>query len=106
MFLEKHWLTILLSAVLLCVAANSKADSKEDILDSFPYMYEVKELTGFNKPTIYRWYDSESDVVCYGLSTKTGIACSPNSSDRLRTKYRETYKNAKARADLRKELGQ
>lgn len=89
MFLEKHWFTLLLTGILIAIAANAKAEIKTDKwIEASPYMYDWS-THGTGIPNMERFYDSDADVVCYKMSNASGQACVPNNSDKLREKYRK-----------------
>lgn len=90
MFLEKHWFTLLLSAVLIVMAANAKAETATNgVIEKTQYMFD-RVNSGTGVPDVDRMYDYEADVVCYQFSSATNVSCSPNNSMLLRRKYERT----------------
>ncbi len=103
MFLEKHWLTLLLIAVLICMSANARAGIETNkIIENSAFMVERAD-GGTGIPDIRRWYDSDADVVCYEFTAHVGISCTANNSDVLRQKFRN-YKEAVTERKM-KEIG-
>uniref|UniRef100_A0AB39CD80 Uncharacterized protein n=1 Tax=Pseudomonas phage HRDY3 TaxID=3236930 RepID=A0AB39CD80_9VIRU len=98
MFLEKHWLTLLLLAVLICMAANARAEIvSNQYIERTQYMYD-RAQNGPGVPDVQRIYDSETGVVCYKFSDSTGnYSCVPCCSKALREKYNVYHAEAMER---------
>jgi hypothetical protein len=101
MFLEKHWLTLLLIAILICLSANARAEVVTNKwIENSPFMVEEFSM-GPGRTDMRRYYDSENGTVCYWPMNASYpvMTCQPANRAMI-NKYDKWRSNVEARKAL------